>query len=95
MENKLEFKHVAPYLPYSLMIHGKGFKPRVMGGMVNDNEEVSIDAVVRVGYKPILQPLGVNVLSKDYTWNEWCFFFEQHLDVFGLIPKGLAIDGSL
>lgn len=96
MENKLEFKHVAPYLPYSLMIQSpKGFKTRVMGGMSNDDKEVCIDAVVRLQYKPILKPLEVNVLTKDYTWNEWCFFFKQHLDVFELIPKGLAVDGSL
>lgn len=124
--SKLEFKHLSPYLPYSLMIESpKHFKHRIMGGMINDNEEVSIDAVVRVGYKPILIPLSKLIESKyempnwrkkailflDETSNlpyndrllhmggilytDMLKLFEWHMDVFGLIPKGIAVNGSL
>ena len=56
---KLELKHLAPYLPYKLLIDSAQFEDtRVMGGMNNSSEEVCIDAVFRMQYKPFLRPLS-------------------------------------
>lgn len=122
---KLELKHLAPYLPYKLKIqNSKGFSVRVMGGMVNDNKEVCIDAVFRMQYKPILRPLSdltkeIEINGRKFTPNlnpmfkifiQWeldqfqaeprnnCTLsqyeklLEWHFDVFGLLPKNLAVD---
>ncbi len=104
---KLELKHLAPYLPYGL----KGLGKYPNG---DDNiREINISNVMAyvdndINSKPILRPLSdltnykgifhnweyiINTeLSCDITWYEWEALFEHHFDVFGLIEKGLAID---
>jgi hypothetical protein len=56
---KLELKHVAPYLPYRLRIDEvPAFEGvREMVASENSSETVTIDAVIRLQYKPILKPL--------------------------------------
>ena len=144
MKLELTLKHLAPYLPYGLKIVSPRFKNnRFMGGMINDETEVCIDAVLREQYKPILRPLS-DLTSKEIqkyyhlkkepiiiskksgvhtvdggsfvTWEldikipdyefgislgelfgshplcSWNLLFSFHIDIFGLIEKGLAID---
>lgn len=94
---KLQLKHLAPYLPYKLKVAWKNIENNYataeMG--ITEKEQGWIDDILDedMCMKPILQPAPFkNMASRDYTYNEWSFFFEQHFDVFELIPKGLAID---
>lgn len=99
---KLEFKHLVPYLPYNLGMYGCQSK------MSCDTLQKFIDDEWDI--IPILRPLSDLELDEfenkifnreyiidketesDLSYYEWCFLFENHFDVFGLIEKGLAID---
>ena len=84
---KLKLKHLAPYLPYDLQVF------EIDNQYTLDTDSLNYWNESPAEIKPILRPLdGKNFTSRDYTYNEWAFFFEQHYDVFGLIEKGLAID---
>jgi hypothetical protein len=81
---KLELKHLAPYLPY-------GLNGIYNGKRVDFNSDNIYTFTLNA--KPIFKPLPFkDFTSRDYTYNEWIFFFKGHFDVFGLIEKGLAID---
>ena len=117
---KLELKHLAPYLPYGLKCTDKGAVVEI----TVHNFDMSIIAM-RNEFKPILRPLSdiknfedimdefsvrsfeafenhffdialgrsLNCFDNvNYTIVELCF--KHHLDIFGLIPKGLAISYS-
>ena len=60
---KLELKHLAPYLPYGLIFHGEscGFNENFYPVMsINDSEyeETSIFTILNEQWKPILRPLS-------------------------------------
>lgn len=105
---KLELKYLAPYLPYGLRAEILDFKIDYVGNQYDtivsltqwshngemwscQTEGGAKPSPDRI--KPILRPSPIkNITSKDYTLNEWEFFFKNHYDVFELIEKGLAID---
>lgn len=129
---KLELKHLAPYLPYSLKVINilENKKSKIYSKV--DGEDFGVDDspvemfelnsqwVMDRIYKPILRPLSdykdinspaMNNLGADIsTQIELVVFANQekslasvsyqlyeemcraHIDVFGLIEKGLAID---
>ena len=109
---KLELKHLAPYLPYELK--GKDIQEGFDG--IREMNIKTIDYFLH-NVKPILRPLSDLTNGKYYKCLEvlyseekikrilnehWCHWeykvlilcFEEHIDVFGLIPKGLAISYS-
>lgn len=117
---KLELKHLAPYLPYSIKftvpIHkfhkGAPYENRVL--TMNESPKLCLEHG-----KPILRPLSglsenelyalklesntngienfgdiwfggvISLEDMEYILSK---LFEWHIDVFGLIEKGLAID---
>ena len=106
---KLELKHLAPYLPYDIKM-----KYDIDGGSVWKLDISNINAITEYD-KPIL--IQVHNLTSADTMNlleclgvEWGIIskfngdylglpykniekaFENHIDVFGLIPRGLAYD---
>ena len=125
----LELKHIAPYLPYSVLVTESNV---YYGGFYLVGKKHALPHEISIGqmlmkkyseYKMILRPLDEiknfeeimdefsvnsleafenhfldNVLGKslncfdvvNYTIVELCF--KYHLDIFGLIKKGLAID---
>ena len=115
MKEKLELKHLAPYLPYGLKIWSRHKKSDNY-----DTYEMSINNInIVMTYdlrKPLLRPLSdfqketdleldnhiiicgerfYDVFKNDFRtmgYEKFCWFLEQHYDVFGLIEKGLAID---
>ena len=125
---KLELKHLAPYLPYGI---DTLYRLSDVIGIVNRDEirhkKLSTDSVSFVlNYcKPILRPLSEIKQFEDimdefseYSWDAFenhffcdllgrslnCFdvvnftimelCFKHHLDIFGLIDKGLAVSYS-
>lgn len=134
--NKLELKHIAPYLPYGLKVYVcyNEFFLTVEDEM--ENGTISVSDTIENNHKPILRPLSD--LTKEIELNgerfvpieklketniENIYFYdtqiwidennrgasycdlgvfgisrimqtciEWHFDVFGLIPKNLAID---
>ena len=114
---KLELKHLAPYIPYGVRLkyNGRIVEIDTIGSDYILTDE-SFQANVNFKYiKPILRPLSDLTNGKYYKclevlYNEekikrmlnehWCNWeykvlilcFEEHVDVFGLIKKGLAID---
>ena len=101
---KLELKHLTPYLPYGLKLrckregYGKYWTEqltRLYFSPTRDELDVTtVNSILsKDEYKPILVPLPKDISPTGYyRYEEWCSFFEKHLDVFGLIEKGLAID---
>ena len=91
---KLKIEDLAPYLPYGLKIKTNNQIREMLASELHHSYYTSINNVIEgVGHKPILRPLPFkDFTSRDYSYNEWIFFFEQHHDVFGLIEQGLAID---
>ena len=89
---KLELKHLAPYLPYRLTIYDKyknSDKFDIYEMTLNNFNGVMKNDL----RKPILLPSPFkDFINRDYTYNEWMFFFKMKYDVFGLIEKGLAIN---
>lgn len=80
---KLEQKHLAPYLPYGLKIR----------------TTTTSHCEYYLGFDIEIDSLGVVGLRTPDSWLpivNWIplyqKLFELHLDVFGLIEKGLAID---
>ena len=102
---KLELRHLAPYLPYELRYaNTKNDKIYTMKSVSNGINIVDFgwgDAMEIEEVKPILRPLSeldvdgeVNTpeeLSKC-CWSYTQSLIAEHYDVFGLIPKGLAVD---
>ena len=104
---KLELKHLAPYLPYGLKFYWEDLK-----GNINKPWSLtinSIDFALENQNKPILRPLSdlinnefekeLGHFTPDFKFNlddtEYKFIekmLKLHFDVFGLIEKGLAID---
>lgn len=105
---KLELKHIAPYLTYGLKV-----KHAAKRGNIKNTTELTISDFPylfrRAYFMPILRPLSDlnkaefrtfeqweyvtdNDTSSELMWDEWEYLFENHFDVFGLIEKGLAID---
>ena len=117
---KLELKHLAPYLPYGLKIQGQTHGEIVELSCVTETSVNIKDRNFAYGMwsdifdiKPILRPLSDLKVRKDtygeYNWEYPLEFkqdikhgqasydcmvnlFKEHIDVFGLIEKGLAID---
>ncbi len=121
---KLELKHLAPYLPYGLKIRifreGRALfvEDITMNGEIIDYlfEESENRKWTKNIYKPILKPLSdltkeIEINGEkfvpmdrledfiDFEWGHerveyWKIqkMFEWNIDVFRLIPKGLAID---
>ncbi len=84
---KLELSHLAPYLPYELQIDAiKRYEGiRTMVCTENSSENVTIDAVLRLQYRPILRPLSD--LTKEIECNSKNFVaFDKiknnHIDFF-------------
>tara|TARA_R110000772_G_C13310212_1_gene439948 strand:- start:1572 stop:2030 length:459 start_codon:yes stop_codon:yes gene_type:complete len=144
--NKLELKHLAPYLPYGLTIYDKYKKSDKFD--IYEMTLNNLNGVIKNDLrKPILRPLSdlkkmikhngntfcpFNVIDEDCNYDHICDtdyntdwsdkgdsiydylelfikddskyrinflpyglitkLFEWHFDVFGLIPKGIAID---
>jgi hypothetical protein len=103
---KLELKHLAPYLPYrlkSLFPDEEDISKEYEMELDMDNVEYFLTDA-----KPILRPLtplqNFVVLTTEeclcvssglaHNIPQWKFevLVENHFDVFGLIPAGLAID---
>jgi len=107
---KLELKHLAPYLPYRLW-----FKTPVASPFLMTIENIGR---IKESAKPLLRPLSdltkefdrlcglsfakwsaynsvqtleQEILNGRVTHSTWQVALELHFDVFGLIPKGLAI----
>lgn len=107
---KLELKHLAPYLPYKLNLErinykNERFKKLTAYDLCPDGE---IDNI-----KPILRPIedlynektdfGIKIVHyfnfktnvkldyRNFPYHVMEQLFKNHFDVFGLIPKGLAI----
>jgi len=127
-KEKLELKHLAPYLPYGLKCEVELTDNSELPWYFSDDEIYKLDGLMLdwmssdevLSVKPILRPLsdlskaeelevfgyededdtgimwleGVHaVFSKfDYTVDIYNKLLEKHFDLFGLIPKGLAID---
>ena len=124
MENKLELRHLAPYLPYALKILNP-YGDIVELISLSKNGSYWDGEITPCGFdkfKPILRPLSdlsrdefhIEILEKYgdmqishvgtffFALDGWTNFSElqevlnvlynNHFDVFGLIPKGLAID---
>jgi hypothetical protein len=128
---KLELKHLAPYLPYELKVklNSELYQYPTIIGMVRDTIYLNYHgkglSFILNNVKPILRPLSDiknfedimdefsirsyeafenhffdRVLGRslncfdnvNYTIIELCF--KHHLDIFDLIPKGLAISYS-
>jgi hypothetical protein len=73
--NKLELKHLAPYLPYGLRIKGKNLNPTTL------NHDC-LDWVLNRHYKPILRPL--TDLTKEIEVNGEKFV---SINKFGLVAN--------
>lgn len=120
---KLELKHVAPYLPYGLKGINEIRKVEVnIIGLQTDLDVIHNHGKTPIRFiKPILRPLSylfelfdsghyeqwqeewinhlfdfetkiheVNIYAMPYDLMECCF--QNHIDVHGLIEKGLAVD---
>lgn len=119
---KLELKHLAPYLPYNINVQWL----RTEDSSFQISEFNFSDACWlynRAEFKPILRPLSEiknfeDIMDEfsEYSWEmfENAFFvlgrtlncfdsitytiaelcFKHHIDIFGLIDKGLAISYS-
>jgi len=124
---KLELKHLAPYLPYGLKM-GYGGYDLVLNVDNHPNNCCDLEYSIKKQIKPILKPLSDltdkekyeldNIITEGYIddfinlvvetsssceggynsydiWDSYLLIqklLEWHFDVFGLIPKGLAID---
>lgn len=111
---KLELKHLAPYLPFKLktfrLFHFNGEDNVFIETMDSHNFTAMFNDSRK---KPVLRPLSdlsndavaYQIYISDHDKNMLntgrfgCItyglskkLFEWHFDVFGLIPKGLAID---
>ena len=119
---KLELKHLSPYLPYELKGRYYPTQNKSVGTVTIDCETLHRFENELDKLKPILRPLdsvcdGMNDETPNPCFDELdegskdCFrclsdqealdvlpysdmiiLFKYHIDVFGLIPKGLAID---
>jgi hypothetical protein len=107
---KLGLKHLAPYLPYKLKIktkHGFDTMGTLNEWLVNGDHEKSYSYENHpneiLEFKPILRPLSELDVDSEVNTPEslqgCCYSYVQHLlenhfDIFGLIPAGLAIDSN-
>lgn len=122
MTEKLELKHLSPYLPYGLKMKSTGDNIYELSTYIRvggSNPLRDIYSCLSDSYKPILRPLSdyvdinsesfmdINIdLGEQIVINQlankgigyWhlpysviCICFEHHIDVFGLIEKGLAV----
>jgi len=102
----IELKHLAPYLPFELMginsVNKKveltsvdlefrlktGFKPilRPLSDLIIQYSDIANYDDAR------LKKLKEEILNGFTPYNGMQLFLRNHFDVFGLIPKGLAID---
>jgi hypothetical protein len=104
---KLELKHLAPYLPYKLkyksLFNGSINNLYDLSTDINDNYwGVKIKPILRPLSDLELDEFKNKIFNIEYIidketdadlgYYEWCFLFENHFDVFGLIEKGLAIN---
>ncbi len=100
---KLELKHLVSYLPYGLMIEnsiGRVVKLSVMDFSYHVNK--GFKPILRPLSDLELDEFKNKIFNREYIvcegcdadlgYYEWCYLFERHFDVFGLIEKGLAID---
>ena len=56
---KLELKHLAPYLPYSLKIKTGNLIREMIPCDIHNSKYTSIDNIIQgIGHKPILRPLS-------------------------------------
>jgi hypothetical protein len=101
---KLELKHLAPYLPYNLDIMFKGSKQKLF------NRFVITGRPIKIKFKPILRPISdLHKMAFASEWDKTVYWLlsnrpqgleygivevlcKEHFDIFGLIDKGLAID---
>jgi len=101
---KLELKHLAPYLPYGLIINQhredlhKNYQSEMVALFSDKIKVVSekfpfSEEIQYYEAKPILRPLSdFKIKYEVRRWDSWEKLFSEHYDVFGLIEKGLAID---
>lgn len=99
---RLELKHLAPYLPYQLeVINNVNRKSE----LTLDNFNYYIDKGVKPILRPLSDLKDFSRAIWKYgmleneeqptlklSYNEISVLFENHFDVFGLIPNNLAID---
>ena len=90
---KLELKHLSPYLPYGLRID-YGYTNPINNTRFNFKlNGTNISKILSFSeWKPILKPIDFKIEYELRRWDSFEKLFSEHYDVFGLIPKGLAID---
>ena len=97
---KLELKHLAPYLPYKVEVklESKLYPKCKIVGVVRNTIYLNYHghslSLQISDVKPILRPLSDNwhLQFEVRRLDAWERLFKGHFDVFGLIEKGLAID---
>jgi hypothetical protein len=91
-------KYLAAYLPYDVKVYIHGIDYTLT--IEDENDTVGMMDVIECGHKLVLRPLSEVESDEEVTPEELqkcCYSYVEHLlsnhfDVFGMIPKGLAID---